>query len=266
MAINTYKKIGRDFVFFFLMMAVVGLLSSCTIPDITDEQINQLKEVIPGEVSRVQHALGGGSMAGFTTSFNSRPAEGNLLVAISGHRLQNENPVIAQPGWTLHHIEISETHDNNLRRGIAVWSKIAGSGESKDFTINWNGEPSRDGWVILQEFSGVRNYEFYEIYGASSEGVVTSLNIPDDQIVFQPGFNLLTIAGLSWRDDVSGLSFDDKYLGGVIHNEFVEPQRKHVAHGATGFNHLLLTESLQTTASWTDPRVATGFLIVFKLR
>lgn len=88
------------------------------------------------------------------------PREGNLLVALSSHRMSWQNVEMQSAGWTF--VERIDGHleESKLRRGLAMWYKIADADESMTVAIEWSNpfeEPyydERHHAVILREFQG----------------------------------------------------------------------------------------------------------------
>lgn len=96
--------------------------------------------------TREQSASGSGS-----ATFGSTPSEGNLLVAMSFHRSNGSSASISGSGWTQRVLRTTELSDSSARRGLVVWTKVAGSSEPTSVTVTWS--PSVTNQVIIQEFS-----------------------------------------------------------------------------------------------------------------
>ena len=99
-------------------------------------------------------------LSGFASAatFGSTPTEGNLLVAVSVHRSdqgsddnQSTPPTISGSGWTLRVFRQTGTRaQNNDRRALAVFTKVAEASEPTTVTITWLGWASTR--AMVQEF------------------------------------------------------------------------------------------------------------------
>ena len=215
-------------------------------------------------ITREQYLEGSVPMDGGVVSFNEPVGEGNLLVVVSGHRLSEDDPDIGGDGWERHFSEITLSGENQFRRGLAVWSKVAGSSEPGIIEIDWGGESGRDAWVVLMEFSGADDYDFFDfVTSDSGEDSVNELFIGT---VGSPGSqDVLVIGATAHRDAISGpVSYSG--LGDEEHYEYVEPTGGYTAHASTAFTYSNSGDhDWYTTASWDDFELATGALLVFEL-
>jgi uncharacterized repeat protein (TIGR02543 family) len=205
-----------------------------------------------------------------TVNFAATPQEGSLLVVVVGHRVQTRTsnvaptPTIDQEGWNLAGLEWYKTNDStDHRRVVAIFWKEAGPNEPTDVTINWNNADSNTGFAILQEFTPSRDttYSVSRVGGSSSgTGTVTSLTIPTNPLPATSEQNVLTVAGVIWRDDnaqMTGTTFTG--LSGV-------QTAIGSSSNARGFSAYSNTAVLQTTATMTgstDPDMASGLLVIF---
>jgi hypothetical protein len=221
----------------------------------------------PPEVARVQHAEGVFDLDGTSpqVSFGAVPMEGNLLIVISGHRTgtpdTQNTPTITETGWTRHYVEVNPLVTTTNRRTVAIFSKIAGSSESSTITIDWADEPTGQGFVILQEFTGADNYSYVDVDGNPGTNIeVTTLDVPSSALSAGGNDNILAIAGIVWRDDgdaITGVSYDNL-------SDAVEVTAYSGLKGGSAFAYT--TQSVtnwQTTVSWTTSRMASGLLIMF---
>ncbi len=217
------------------------------------------------EVTRLQAKIEGIALTGTgdgSLSFDSAPTEGNLLVVTAGHRQGNpgtyNTPTIA--GYTLDGVEYYYTSSAD-RRIVAIFSKVAGPGESSTVTIDWN-DPVPTftaGYMSLQEFTGATNYSPVSVDGDSAGGSTgpTTIDVPAAPM---SGYdNTLSIAAMSWRGSLSALSFTD--LGGKL--ELLSGTSGTI-NAATAFSYTTGgTAVTQTTVTWTTLRPVSGLLALY---
>lgn len=123
-------------------------------------------------VTRRQSAVAAGDPPAPT--FASTPVEGNLLVAISAHRSgSSETCTIDGTGWT-EHIERSVLPlDTSHRRGLAVYSKVAGAAEPTSVSTVWaTAEPGHR--LLIQEFQGDAGEVFAFLEAVSNDNGATN--------------------------------------------------------------------------------------------
>lgn len=123
-------------------------------------------------VTRRQSAVGAGDPP--VATFASTPVEGNLLVAISCHRSgSSETCTIDGTGWT-EHIERSVLPlDASHRRGLAVYSKVAGAAEATTVSTVWaTAEPGHR--LLIQEFQGDASEVFAFLEAVSNDNGATN--------------------------------------------------------------------------------------------
>jgi hypothetical protein len=212
-------------------------------------------------IIRVQHKLTSVIRNGETVSFDNPPTVGNLLVVFSGHRFGENDPAITNgDGWT-RHILIATTPNN---RTIAMWSKVA-DGNDMDVTIDWKGDSEREAWVILKEFSGTEDWQFFDAAFAEANNAGTELTVGPTAIAASG--RVLAIAATVFRGDVENPKYANHDMEGVIHYAYSEPKNPHqLVHGLTGFAFSLDGNfAWETTASWGNERFATGVLALFRI-
>lgn len=121
-------------------------------------------------LSRVQWDVAAGN--GATATFGNTPTEGNLLIAIAGHRKDAGDNSISGAGWT--QIEQFDVFngDNDHRRGMSIWYKIAGPGEDTSVTTDLG---SIENSLLIQEFSvnaGTFSYDTSTV----NTGITSAMN------------------------------------------------------------------------------------------
>jgi hypothetical protein len=221
-------------------------------------------------VARVQQVQG--DIANNTSlSFPSQPAEGNLLVAISMHRNDGDNPPTgvssASGAWTsAGTITIFTTNDaqanNNHRRGLTYWYRIAGANEAQAVTINWNeGVNNR---FILQEFStDLGEFVFEDANLVVPADGVQNLNTLNLGTIsgLNDNRHYLTIAALGSRDgsgNITSWASDSENLG----NSFGESNARSLW---TGFAVETGITEKNVTANWQNNVKPIGAFAVFRI-
>ena len=105
-----------------------------------------------------------------TAVLNSQPIAGNLLVVIAGHRKNAGTATIGGSGWQQQVSFDAYDGASNNRRGITIWTKIAGQNEPTSITASVGDGTSK---VLVQEFE-VSNATFTIIdQVASNQGSIT---------------------------------------------------------------------------------------------
>lgn len=116
---------------------------------------------LSAQVTLEQSAVGQGSPG--TATFSSTPTEGNLLVAVSFHRsAEGATCVISGTGWTEHIERTTELGNAAYRRGLAVYSKVAGASEPTGVTTTWTSAQTNK--IVIHEFedASARDWTFLE--------------------------------------------------------------------------------------------------------
>lgn len=197
-------------------------------------------------VTRVQSVLGTASGSANNAVFPSTPTEGNLLVAITAFRDGPDaatNPVSPGSGWILRSVNVFTASTNEFeRRGIAVWTKIAGSSEPTSITTSWS--PTRDDAVIIQEFS-VTNGTFEAFLGSISAntGVTYEDDIFSGNIPNSVSSNYLVIGSLVTHGSSTSIS----WTGGL--GNTVLATRSNPYTFGTGYGLVNTATNISTTAT-----------------
>jgi|GEM_PF-2703459 len=118
--------------------------SSTVSPLCTDEDVNAMSI----NVSRRQYIEGQGTNPSAT--FSSSPLQGSLLVVFAGHRKSSGSVSISGSGWQEHVSFDGFSGDNNSRRGMTIWTKIAGPNEPSTINASVGSSLSK---LIIQEYT-----------------------------------------------------------------------------------------------------------------
>ncbi len=220
------------------------------------------------EVARVQFAQADAANAP-TATFGSAPTQGNVLVAASFHRVDGHTPSISGSGWlgpiTDFYAIANGQHgspDNNTRRGMAIWYKIAGDNEPASITTSWS--PATENRLLVQEFS-VTNGEFniadvVSSVNNSGGNLVTSLGSGSTGVIPEnTDDNALLIGFIGSRDAINGITSWTDGLGGS-------------AGGSTGWGNQRALwsgfgladdepDTRSSTATWSSSRRASAVLL-----
>jgi hypothetical protein len=125
-------------------------------------------------VSRVQSAQSSAGTGSQTATLTSTPTAGNLIVVISAHGGTNPGsgtPLISGSGWT-GPILRNEDLTSSTSKGIAIWYKVASSGEPTAYSVNWTSNQHR---VMVQEFSVTNgSFDLSGVVSATNEGSAAS--------------------------------------------------------------------------------------------
>lgn len=111
--------------------------------------------------------------------FPDPPTEGNLLIAMSGHRIDWLDAEMLSDGWSVAVQRNDEEFDTESRRGLTMWYKIAGPNEAQSVVTQWgNSADDRDHyddpWVsgprhsmtVIQEIHG--NFPILDVTNTAS--------------------------------------------------------------------------------------------------
>lgn len=197
---------------------------------------------------------GVGEPAETTAEFDTPPQEGNLMVAISGHRVDWTQPEILNDGWNLAVQRNDEERDTSARRGLAMWYKIADPNEPTAVTTQWS-EPEDDthdgrhNTTIIHEFEGefgildvnASNSTFDSATNEVSTGT-TSVSEGDEKIVVGAKLMRGDAGDATWTN---GLGDNYRRMSGDLDAPYDTTIQD--AHMFADY-----TDSWESTASWDD--------------
>jgi flagellin-like protein len=220
-------------------------------------------------VTEVQHREVGIAVPGpATTSFNSAPTAGNLLVITTGHRLQHDatpvDPSITTPaGWNFAYIQRSDPWSGSHRRVIAIFWKISAGAADQSVTISSPDVDSGTGFANLQEFSAnvPVTWDIVDVNGANGGNSVTYsiLTVPSPPLSAPTKTNILAIAGMVWRDTPNTPRTYTSYTLGNEHFSTASTANSATAYVYTNAGDHTWT----TTVDWPNNRIASGLLVLF---
>lgn len=220
-----------------------------------------MSTAVAQDVVRVQHALGNASGDRNTATFASAPEEGNLLVAFTIFRLgpnASTSPESPGSGWELRAVSTNTGSGEWDRRGIAIWTKIAGSSEPTTITTTW--DPSRNNDLVIMEF---RNNEgiFGSFLGSTvaNNGTSYQNTINSGNITNSTSGDYFVLSGLYTRGQISSVG----WTGGLANTIIANGPQDHSY--ATAFNVQTTSDNITTTATpdaWVQMNLA---LIAFEL-
>ncbi len=218
---------------------------------------------------------GGNSGHYAVATFPQQPTEGNLLVAVSVHRVSWGVPHINGHGgsdWIHVATVLADLYDPQRRRAMAIWHKIAGDDEPLTVETHWDDgegpvEPNRRNFLIVQEYYGA-----FELAGSAAnydlgEDPVSSLETGAAE-AFVEGSLLVGAFGARWEtsppswslaldgvDQGSGLESDIHYISSYAENPPMTMQLAHGQASDTGY--------WNATAHWEPEQHAIAALVVF---
>lgn len=221
-----------------------------------------ITSAVSQDVVRVQHALGSASGDRNTATFSSTPEEGNLLVAFSIFRLGANaatSPVSPGTGWELRAVNTFVNSGSEWdRRGIAIWTKIAGSSEPTTITTTWN--PTRNNDLVIMEY---RNNDgaFGSFLGSSvaNNGTSYQNTIDSGNITNSTSGDYFVLSGMFTRGQVASVG----WTGGLGNTIIANGPQDHSY--ATAFNVQTTSGNISTQATpsaWVQMNLA---LIAFEL-
>lgn len=215
------------------------------------------------EILRVQSTEGDGSSSQ-TATFSQQPAEGNLIVAASFHRLDGTVPTISGTGWSDPIIDLFAVSNgehgpvnSQHRRGLAIWYKIADESEPLEITTSW--DTSSSNRLLIQEFEIVGGTltaaDMVSASNNSGGALVSTLSIGTTPAT--SAINTLLVGFLGSRDNTDSTpSWTNSDLSQTI--------------GTGGSRSLWSAFRLSTTqgtqestASWSSDRRATAAILGF---
>ncbi len=217
----------------------------------------------PFVISRVQYKTASGTTA--TATFDAAPAEGNLLVAISFHRQDGVTPSINGSGWVLRETILHAVPGNmhgpantSERRGLAIWTKIAGAAEPTAVTTSWT--VASENSLIIQEFTGASSYTFDLSSSAKSGGTaVNSLSTGTTSV--SASAQSLVITAIGTRDDGNDMGVPT-WTNGIGDNINASGNIRGL-HAAFGLD--TAQSAKESTASWTNSKQASAAIVVFSV-
>ena len=107
-----------------------------------------------------------------TTIFDQQPLAGNLLIAIAGHRIDWVDAVMHSEGWEMAVQRNDAELNQERRRGVAMWYKIAGDDEPSEVVAEWSNpaidesHTGRHATMIIKEIYG--NFSFLDVTATAS--------------------------------------------------------------------------------------------------
>lgn len=196
-----------------------------------------------------------------TVTLEAVPQQGNLLVAFGFYRLDASSPDM--PGWSMH-VHTHFSTDTGDRRGLTVWSRVAGEEESRDVSLRW--EPSRVCRLVVLELAAEASgdddddddtgWELESIVSDNSgTGWVRELNLGSDRAFGEGPHVVLGVVGT--RDNIGTSVVADGLDDVIVHSG----QRSL----AVAFGPLPASRVAMATMRWDSDRRATGALAVFRL-
>jgi hypothetical protein len=145
-------------------------------------------------------------------TLDQTPVEGNLLVATSFHRQAGASADISGAGWTERVLTTQSLTEDLFRRGLAIWTKVAGAGEPTAITTTWN--PSSQNELEVTEYQAGAAVTWSFLEQASNVGADAST----DEIAtgttpsVSPGQHLIHAhfgARNGSNNDISGVTMSD---------------------------------------------------------
>jgi hypothetical protein len=209
-------------------------------------------------ISRRQSASGLNS-----ATFSVAPIEGNLLVAtaIYSHNTTTTR-IIVENGWTLRRFIHSGGTNSDNRRGLAIWTKIAGSSEGTTVTPNFNTAPNlRDNNVIIQEFNipAGSSLAYFGDADNNSGNSTTVTSLSSGTITNNTMRDFFVVASFGGRDDMgSPHTYNNGLSDAIIENG--NPRSI-----STAFGNITTGGNISTTASWPNSRVVNSAIIAFQV-
>lgn len=113
-----------------------------------------------------------GSSNHITTSFDSSPTPGNVLVAIAVHR--NDGRSFSSPTNSAGSFSVSQYSNSAWSLDVGIWHKVAGSGEPSTVTIYANGN-IEGGVLMLMEISGLDTSNLLNVSASNDQTSNSSL-------------------------------------------------------------------------------------------
>lgn len=205
----------------------------------------------PRSVTRVQFAQADGWNP--TVMLGTAPIAGNLLVAVAFHRTNIATPSI--PGWTVR-IDTHFRTDDNDRRGLAVLTRVAQSGDPRDVQITWS-RGGRTSQLIVQELTAGPGATWTfeaQVSRDSGDSVVGSIALTSSSVA--PG-DLLLIGAAGARNGFDSAVAFSGLANMLSYSDF--------RSAASGFALVTSAGPQTTTASWLTARRATAGLVVFRV-
>ena len=114
-----------------------------------------------------------------TANWGATPAQGDLLMAITCHRSgESAVPTIDGSGWFRRVERFVGLDNNNDRRAMIIWTKIAGASEPQYVTVNWASSVGTR--LVLQQFHADKPYAFAGLGARSANSATGSTgNTPE---------------------------------------------------------------------------------------
>lgn len=246
--------------------------------EVNDISVRDVSE--PIVVSRVQSKITDYGAGNRTVVLGSTPAQGNLLVVASMHGGDGHTPQISGVGWVLEFERYNSiangvygTPDENFKRGIAVWWKIAGANEPSTITVSWNPDSSHR--VLAQEFfAGDQESAYSAMTITEGDYIGPSTNQDPETrsaslgttVVLKDG-NVLLIPIVGWRTG-SDTTYPSNisYSGGLGNVLSYTDQQAYNVTLSSAFIHATDGGEKTSTVSWDgDEHKFIGGMIVFNI-
>lgn len=184
------------------------------------------------------------------------PAPGNLLVVIGAHRSDIGDNTISGTGWTQHIYINAFSGDTANRRGLAIWSKIAGPSEPQTITVDFGANTSS---ILVHEFSLPGVTPAIDVMATNVGGTVDVNSISTGTTAVSSTAMTLSIAAFVARDPLGGApSWSNEFEGSTLAGDtFLN----------LGFAYKLdyTAGSRESTASWPNNRDTSAAIVVFSL-
>jgi hypothetical protein len=200
-----------------------------------------------------------------TATFGLAPTEGNLLVAITFHRQDGITPTISGSGWELREVILhavpGDAHgaaNTSERRGLAIWTKVAGPAEPNVITTSWT--VASENSLIIQEFSGASSYTFDQSVSAKSNGTAVS-SLSTGTTAVSASAQSLVITALGTRDDGNDMGVPS-WTNNIGDNINASGNIRGL-HAAFGMH--TTQGAKESTATWTNSKQASAAIVVFSV-
>ncbi len=238
---NKSKRLLILFVTFLVYVFSVLFITQTANAQTSDTAVQRVQHV-----DRIDYVTTGGDNVPIVAEWDQRPTEGNLLIAMSGHRISENTPTMNSAGWTLIENVPQQSSDNQERRALAIWYKIATDDEPDEVSITWSGATTnnRYGFVTLQEYTGFLDVEFSSFVSTAPAGDQQFLQFPTTTI--PDSENVLAVALNLGRGLFEGPSYSDVDLEGITNLQLIESEQPAPTTGSFTANIGAVTGFLAT--------------------
>ncbi len=195
-------------------------------------------------------------------TFPTQPIQGNLLVAVSVHRMDWTEPFIDGDDWN--HVEtvLGNMQDNNQRIAMAIWYKIAGDNEPRTVQTHWEldgggGNTSRHNTLIVQEYAGTYSFDTHGSE-TSHDSQESSLTIETQEPA--SASDSLIVGALGMREDTNEAVWSN---GLVSRIRYVSDDVSRFTTAQLASRTANTAQQWESTADWSQDTYAVGALLVF---